>query len=176
MMLVLLLRRFAPVLAIGRPGEAAPPPGALRFQVTDARWQATVESIVPCCQLIVWVSGHTSGLRWEIEHLVKSLPPQRLLLWPHVGIHQWSRKRRAVEWERFLDGHGDVFPKALPRDIAGIRFIAFEADWTPVPIPGIRYPVTILDRLKYLHRSTMGLRSFLEERFRGNPGSARTSG
>jgi hypothetical protein len=164
--LILRLRRYAPVLAIGRPGEFDPPPGAMRFYVTNERWEATVESILPCCQLVVWVSGNTRGLRWEIEHLIKRLPPQRLLLWPHVHVGNLKRRRRAAEWQRFVESHRDVFPKPLPPDIKSIRFIAFDADWTPIQIPSARYPTTILDRLAYFRWSLLGLSSFLKERFR----------
>lgn len=43
-------------------------------------WQQTVEAIVPLCQLVVWTTGHTEGLRWEIKHLLENVPPQKLLL------------------------------------------------------------------------------------------------
>jgi hypothetical protein len=165
MNLVRQLRRYAPVLAIGRPGEVHPPPGAMRFYVTDARWEATVKSIVPCCDLVVWVSGNTRGLGWEIEQLIKSLPPQRLLLWPHVHINKLKRQQRDAEWLRFVDSHCDVFPKPLPRDVGTTRFIAFDADWTPLAIPNARYPAVLMDRMD-LSRDTLGLRSFLKERFR----------
>jgi len=39
-----------------------------------------VEAIVPLCQLVVWTTGHTEGLRWEIKHLLENVPPQKLLL------------------------------------------------------------------------------------------------
>jgi hypothetical protein len=165
MNLVRELRRYAPVLAIGRPGELHPPPGAMRFHVTDARWEATVKSIVPCCDLVVWVSGNTQGLGWEIEQLIKTLPPQRLLLWPHVHINKLTRQQRDAEWLRFVDGHSDVFPKPLPRNVGSTRFIAFDADWTPLSVPSARYPVVMMDRMD-LNQNTLGLRSFLRERFR----------
>jgi hypothetical protein len=164
--LILALRRYAPVLAIGRPGEVEPPPGAMRFYVTNERWEAVVESILPCCGLLVWVSGNTSGLRWEIEQLIKHLTPQRLLLWPHVRIGHLKRRQRAAEWQTFVENHRDVFPKPLPSDLKSIRFIAFDADWTPIPIPSGRYPTSFLDRLNFASVSMLGgLRSFLKERF-----------
>lgn len=166
MALIRRLSRYTPVLAIGRPGDFHPPPGAMRFYVTDARWQPTVEAILPCCELVVWVSGDTRGLTWEIEHLIKILPPQRLLLWPHVRVYKWKRKKRADEWQHFVDTHQDVFPKPLPRDVRRTRFIAFDADWTPIEIPSARYPTKFSDRLNYLELNNFGLRSFLKERFR----------
>jgi hypothetical protein len=32
----------------------------------------------------IWTTGHTEGLRWEIKHLLESVPPQKLFLWLHV--------------------------------------------------------------------------------------------
>lgn len=176
--LIARMRRYAPVLAIGKPGEVNPPPGAIRFHVTDACWEATVKSIVPCCQLVVWVTGNTPGLNWEIEHLVTSLPPHRLLLWPHVNVENTEKvkfdwhataQQRNTEWQQFVEVHRDVFPRPLPRDVENIRFIAFDAGWTPVPIPSARYPVMPMDR-QALDRIdpkqiTLGLRSFLQEKF-----------
>ena len=177
--LIYQMRKYAPVLAIGKPGEVNPPPGSLRFHVTDACWEATVKSIVPCCQLVVWVTGNTRGLNWEIEQLVTSLPPHRLLLWPHVNVESSDKlkffrhsaaRQRNTEWQQFVDVHRNVFPKPLPRDLENIRFIAFDADWTPLPIPSARYPATFM--VPYVqdmmdpHRIMVGLRSFLDEKFR----------
>jgi hypothetical protein len=86
MALILRMRRYAPVLAIATPNETDSALGALRFHVTDARWEEVVKAIVPCCGLVVWVTGNTRGLNWEIEHLVSNLAPHRLLLWPHVNV------------------------------------------------------------------------------------------
>jgi hypothetical protein len=163
--LIFRMRRYAPVLAIGRPGELDPPPGAMRFHVTDACWEPTVKSIAPCCEIVIWVSGDTPGLSWEIQHLVAQLPPQRLLLWPHVYLYKGTPQQRAVEWQRFVDSHSKIFPKPLPRDVESIRFIAFDADWTPIPIPSTRFPVTKKDWRADRSASTFGLGAFLDERF-----------
>lgn len=148
-MLIRHMRGYAPVLAIAKPNDRNSALGALRFHVTDARWEAVVKDIVPCCQLVVWVSGSTRGLTWEIEHLISSLAPHRLLLWPNVNLeaskswrNAWegTARQRNADWQQFVDAHADVFPKPLPRDIAETRFVAFDADWTPIPIPSARYP------------------------------------
>ena len=69
MTLILRMRSFAPVLAIAKPNDTDSALGALRFHVTDERWEDVVKAIVPCCALVVWVTGNTPGLNWEIEHL-----------------------------------------------------------------------------------------------------------
>ncbi len=172
--LVLRLRRYAPVLAIATPNEGEVERGALRFHVTDAHWEAVVKEIVPCCQLVVWVTGSSRGLNWEIEHLVTTLAPHRLLLWPSANAEtantirqdwQATARGRDAEWQQFVDAHVNVFPKPLPRDITDIRLVAFDADWTPIPIPSARYPARGLSFIDP-KRLTAGLHAFLEEAYR----------
>ncbi len=175
MTLILRMRGYAPVLAIAKPNKDDSALGALRFHVTDARWEEVVKAIVPCSRLVVWVTGSTRGLNWEIEHLVSSLAPHRLLLWPHVNVEtadsfrrDWlaTAARRNAEWRQFVDAHIDVFPKPLPRDITDIRLVAFDADWTPIPIPSARYPAWQKDAYTDPKGLVAGLHAFLEETFR----------
>jgi hypothetical protein len=174
--LIRRMRRYAPVLAIATPNENEVGLGALRFHVTDARWEAVVKEIVPCCRLVVWVTGGSRGLNWEIEHLVSSLAPHRLLLWPSANAEtaktfrqDWkvTARQRDAEWQQFVDAHADVFPQPLPRDITDIRFVAFDADWTPIPIPSARYPARSYAFIDP-KRLTAGLHAFLEEAYGRN--------
>jgi hypothetical protein len=164
MSLVLTSAQYAPVLAIGRPHESDPPPGALRFQVAQEKWQSKVEELAPLCQLIIWATGHSKGLRWEIEHLVQTVPPKRLLLWLHVRAGGLTGSQRRSEWAAFVDAYRDVFPNSLPRELNRTRFIAFDDDWTPISIPSRQFPSSLNDRLHFLDMSTFGLRSFLTRR------------
>jgi len=174
MRLISRMRRYAPVLAIATPNEPDRALGALRFHVTEARWEDVVKTIVPCCRLVVWVTGNTRGLNWEIRHLVASLSPHRLLLWPHANIktvntlrQDWAvtAEPRNAEWRQFVDAHVDVFPKPLPHDITDIRFVAFDSDWTPIPVPGARYPARQADAFTDPKGLLAGLTSLLKETF-----------
>jgi hypothetical protein len=163
--LVQMIWRHAPVLAIGRPGESTPPTGAVRFYVRQDIWQATVEAIVPLCPLVVWTTGHTEGLRWEIKHLRERLAPRKLLLWLHFNIGRRTPAERDSEWKRFLESYGDIFPKPLPAGAARARFIAFEDDWTPVAIPGPGYRPSAWELIASWP-STYGLEPLLKQRLR----------
>jgi hypothetical protein len=149
---------YRPVLAIGRPGDAEPVLGATRFHVRADMWQKTVEELVPLCALVVWTTGHTRSLHWEIQHLVMTIPPRRLLLWVHVHVGPSQPIWRASEWARVLNMCADVFPKPLPKDAENIDAIAFDDDWTPIPIPFGEG----LDR--FLQDEHGPLRKFLEAR------------
>src|ERR1019366_6335043 len=161
--LVQMIWRHAPVLAIGRPGESTPPSGAVRFYVRQDIWQKIVEAIVPLCPLIVWTTGHTKGLRWEIKHLRERLPPRKLLLWLHFNVGRRTPAQRDSEWAKFLESYGDIFPKPLPAEAAAARFIAFEDDWTPIVIPGPGYRPSLWELLASWP-STYGLEPLLRQR------------
>lgn len=163
--LSLILRRFGPVIAIGRPGEAEPMWGAARFYVDDASWQKKIEQLVPCCQLVVWTTGHTGGLQWEIEHLVRSLPPERLLLWLHVHIGRRSEEQRRAEWTRTINTYQPLFPKQLPADVERTYLIGFDSDWKPIPIPDQGYRNAWWDRIDTAgHYKMSGLMTYLLSR------------
>jgi hypothetical protein len=74
-----VLRRDGPVIAIGRPDETLPQLGAARFYVSHDRWQAKVADVAREAQLVVWATGVTEGLRWEISHLIEKIPPEKLI-------------------------------------------------------------------------------------------------
>ncbi len=161
--LVQMIWRHAPVIAIGRPGEFAPPVGAVPFYARQDVWQKTVQAIVPLCQMVVWTTGHTEGLRWEIKHLLESVPSQKLLLWLHVNIGNWTAAERDSEWTKFREAYRDVFPKELPADAASMRFIAFQDDWTPIAIPGPGYRPSLWELIASWPK-TYGLEPFLRKR------------
>ena len=161
--LVGMIWRHAPVLAIGRPGEPAPPLGAVRFYVRQDAWQQTVQTLIGLCQLVIWTTGDTEGLHWEITHLLESVTPERLLLWVHVHITEATRSDREHAWKKFLQHYSNVFPKPPLANVEHVRFIAFEKDWTPIGIPGPGYRPSVWEVINSLPRN-YGLESFLRRR------------
>jgi hypothetical protein len=65
-------------------------------------------------QFVVWTTGTTEGLRWEISHLLKSVPPAKLIVWAHPHLLRVDRAEREQDWSAFLARLGEAFPKALP--------------------------------------------------------------
>ena len=165
MALVTAIPRRVPVVAIGRPGERAPPPGVLRFYATDEIWKDEVESIVPACQMVIWVTGYTEGLKWEVEHLLTHSRPERLVLWNHASVG--PRAQREREWQQFLDTYASLFPKGLPKNGARCAFITFDPDWTPIGAPSRAFPVTFGDRLQLGNAPIFGFRSIVRKRLVG---------
>jgi hypothetical protein len=161
--LVQMIWRHAPVLAIGRPGETTPPVGAVRFYVRQDIWKQTVEAVASLCPLIVWTTGQTEGLKWEIKHLRETLPPRKLLLWLHFNAGKFSAAERAAEWSKFRENYRDIFPKPLPDETAQARFVAFDDTWTPILIPGKGYRPSAWELIASWP-STYGLDPFLRKR------------
>ena len=128
------LRKVGPVIAIGRPGEPLPPLGAARFYVDDAHWKAKVADVVRVAQLVVWTTGVTEGLRWEIMHLRESLPPERLILWAHPPLLGLWGPGAEAEWTRFVSTLGSIFPHPLPAPLADRRFFFFNSRWEPFSV------------------------------------------
>jgi hypothetical protein len=139
------LGKLGPLITIGRPGEKLPALGAARFYVSDELWQAKVADVVRASQLVLWATGVSEGLRWEISHLIASLPPEKLVVWAHPHVLRAGAAEREAEWRRFLEAVGGVFPKPLPQSLGDTRFICFAPDWTPIPIaPPWRGPIEAL--------------------------------
>lgn len=128
------LKKLGPVIAIGRPGEKLPPLGAARFYVADDRWQQKVDDVQKVAQIVLWATGTTAGLKWEIEHLVQNTKPRRLIVWAHPHLLGLSEAKREEEWTKFRESLGQVFPKPLPDKLGSARFFVFDNDWNPTPV------------------------------------------
>jgi tetratricopeptide (TPR) repeat protein/uncharacterized membrane protein HdeD (DUF308 family) len=134
------LGQCGPVIAIGRPGEGVPALGAARFYVANVHWQEKVADVATVARLVVWASGTTQGLEWEITHLIRSLSPEKLVLWAHPHLLDLDADEREVEWSGFVDGLGSLFPKPLPKPLGATRFFAFDKDFTPIPFGSRGWP------------------------------------
>jgi MFS transporter, MHS family, citrate/tricarballylate:H+ symporter len=132
------LRWYGPVIAIGRPGETLPMLGAARFYVSHDRWQGKVADVARASQLVVWVTGTTEGLRWEISHLLETLPPAKLIVWAHPHLLRQLPPDREAEWQQFLATLGSVFPHPLPPYLGITRFFHFDTDFSPVAATSLR--------------------------------------
>jgi hypothetical protein len=128
-------RKIGPVIAIGRPNELLPSLGAARFYVGHDRWQETVAAILRVSQLVVWTTGTTDGLRWELSHILENLPPEKLVLWAHPRLQEFSDWMLGEqEWARFRTAFGPMFPRPLPERLGSTAFICFDEDFSPIPV------------------------------------------
>ena len=129
-----VLRPIGDLVAIGKPGEDLPTPGAARIYVSDEEWKEEVKRRMRAARLVVIRAGVGENLLWEAKHALETLNPQKLLI--------LVLNMKAKDYESFctkvnpLSGvslpEGATLP-GLSRRVSG--FIGFAADWKPSFFP-----------------------------------------
>jgi len=119
-----LMNRLGPYIAIGRPGELLPEPGAARLYVSDDEWQDKVIGLLDRALFIVIRAGASPGLQWEISQVLGLLPLTRILL---------ITPPRKCDYKVFRDWLSQLLPKPLPQKLGDFtRLIIFSKDGTPI--------------------------------------------
>jgi hypothetical protein len=96
-----VFRPFGRFVAIGRPGERLPLPGAARIYVSE--WRTAVTAMMQRASLIVLEASVQPGVLWELWQVRRTVPPHRLIIL--LGSTVRSRKRYEefrVNGERLL--------------------------------------------------------------------------
>lgn len=143
--MVPVLQRSGPVIAIGQPNEKLPRLGAARFYVSDELWKQKVADVAAVSRLILWTSGTSEGLRWELGHLLESVGADKLILWAHPHLLHLPAPSREAEWSRFREQLGTLFPKPLPERLGNARLFYFDAAGEVVAVA----PGWVLSRLLF---------------------------
>ncbi|MBL1101080.1 hypothetical protein [Streptomyces coffeae] len=97
-----LVRRFRPfgrVVAIGRPGEPLPLPGAARAYLPLDDWQDAVSGLIEGAHVVLLSAGPGPGTVWEFVEALRVLPPERLVLLAYCDPAAYNRFREAVAEE-----------------------------------------------------------------------------
>ena len=71
--LVFSLEQLGTAIAIGRPGESAPPLGAKRFYISEDQWQDKVQELSADARLVIFRFGKTEGLKWEWDYCLNAI-------------------------------------------------------------------------------------------------------
>jgi hypothetical protein len=118
------VRSVGPLIAIGEPGEKLSPLGAARIYVEGDNWQKVVEELVERSQLVILRAGRTPGFWWELEHLVKSCDPRKVVIYlperDRGGLYQHLREKSV-----------GLLPRPLPDHTAAAMFLGFGPGWEP---------------------------------------------
>jgi hypothetical protein len=141
-----VLRPIGDLVAIGKPGEDLPTPGATRIYVSDEEWKEEVKRRMRAARLVVIRAGVGENLLWEAKHALETLNPQKLLM--------LVLNMKAKDYETFCTKvnpllgvslpEGAILPR-LSRRVSG--FIGFDADWKPSFFP-LRAPFFRWSRFK----------------------------
>jgi hypothetical protein len=143
-----VLQPFGKLVAIGRPGESLPPPGAARMYASDAQWQNIVSARITEAPLVVVRAGIGAGLLWELEHTIRNVNPKRVIIW----ILNLQKNEYATFCDQVKTRLGITLPRisqfSLFATILNIQnrpskvtsgFIRFSQNWQPsfLPLPTV---------------------------------------
>jgi hypothetical protein len=123
------LEPFGDLIAIGKPGETLPTPGAVRLYPSDAEWKKVVAQQMESARLVVIRAGSGEGLTWELRQAAQALNPKKIL----ILILKMKKKK----YEAFRKEAEDTFQSAFPKagQIGGFwrvsGFVRFSIDWKP---------------------------------------------
>ena len=165
--LVSALATLGHVVAVGRPGEGLPHLGAQRIYYDADTWRVSIDEAMRRCRLVVLRVGRTSVVLWELEHAVRVVAPEKILLFAS-GTRDLRQAIRIVN--RSLGRRRWIRPIIPSWGIGSIGAMAlFRDDWS---VDILRLPLGILrpgdweQRLKI--RLTLALRP-LFRRYRCEP-------
>jgi hypothetical protein len=103
--LIRAMRRYGPVVAIGRPGERLPPLGAARMYA-DADWKRTVSELAAKARLVVLRPAATEAVLWEATTAARVAGGDKVAL--------YVRGLRLDAWTGFVNQLGDTLGAPLP--------------------------------------------------------------
>lgn len=98
------VERIGPLIAIGKPGEQMPTPGAVRLYAGN-EWQLTVLSWMAQARLVILRPGDSPGVSWEIDAALSTVRPEKLLL-----LVVRMRRKRYEATRALWSKHGIVLP------------------------------------------------------------------
>lgn len=132
-----VLQPFGDLVAIGKPSETLPTPGAARLYVSDAEWKKVVTDQMQTARLVVIRAGSGEGLLWELKQVVQVLNPKKLLILI-LNMKKKDYKAFTKEADQVFEG---TFPKAdeIRRFARVSGFVRFSANWKPIFLP-LRMP------------------------------------
>jgi hypothetical protein len=123
------LRPIGELVAIGRPGESLPTPGAARIYTSDEEWKDVVKSQMQISRLVVIRAALGENVLWELTQAVRTLEPQKLLI--------LVLKMKAKDYKSFCIKASPILGASLPERTTRWRFsrvtgfINFAAGWEP---------------------------------------------
>jgi hypothetical protein len=120
-----VLRPFGELVAIGRPGESLPTPGAARIYASDEEWKDVVKRQMQSTRLVVIMAAVGENVLWELTQAIEALEPQKLL----ILVLEMEPK----DYESFRTKATPILGVSLPERATGrvSGFISFAADWKP---------------------------------------------
>lgn len=127
------LSKRGPFVAIGKPGETFSQGGAARFYVANESWQETVQRLVAQAQIVVLQPADTAGVWWEVDHVMRTVPPERLLI--SLVNYRTAMGAKQGAYDNLRVRMGQEFGVLLPPSVMHAAFLWFSPDWTAHELP-----------------------------------------
>ncbi|MFF9478671.1 hypothetical protein [Streptomyces sp. NPDC014733] len=107
-----MFRAFGRVIAVGRPEEQLPQPGAARLYLPWDDWQPVVTALIDDARAVVLGTGVAEGTLWELEQLIRRRAPHHVLLLVYSDEEEYAafRVRGDAILARALSGGEETRP------------------------------------------------------------------
>jgi hypothetical protein len=150
------LSSIGPLVALGRPGEAFPPPGAHRFHETDQTWKDRVVDLLRKARIVILFPGTSEALNWETMTAFRELKPEQLVI---LDVGTDTPRQYEVLTRICKETTGKWLPHPRNLGLAKENCITFDEGW----VARIRQ----LDKPRW-RSSAARLHNALEPVFRAN--------
>lgn len=94
-----ITKKIGPFIALGRPGDYLPMPGAARSYVHDDNWQETIAGYCEKASIIIFLESLTEGAKWELEHIRNRIGYKKLFVVTFPKKFKYDRK----SWPHFYE-------------------------------------------------------------------------
>ncbi|MBZ5687482.1 MAG: hypothetical protein LAP86_20890 [Acidobacteriia bacterium] len=145
-----VLKPFGDMVAIGQPGERLPVPGATRMYANQSEWKQVVLASMQSAPLVIIRAGNSPGLLWEMGQAIRTLEPERLLIFVlNIKVQEYNLFANQIRGNFGLQLPA-IEASSLVRAVIDRRespskakpgFVVFESDWSAVFLP---LPSTII--------------------------------
>ena len=147
------LSRIGPPLAIAHPRDDSDEVGALRLRLKSGDWQAVVGDLAASASAIMLRLDETEGVSWELEHILKSVPLERLFIFlARPDGSAMDAATFATYLEKMKPDIRRYFPPAASMENA--RFIFYGTD-------GNGYTMTVIAEPQEASSQALGFRRAL---------------
>ena len=125
---------FGNLIAIGKPGEKLPVPGAVRIYA-DTDWKEIVTDKMKKSRLVIIEGGEGEGLNWELQQAFKIVDPKKLLIFiPQMSKISYDKFRR-LALENIAIELPDRKSIKKMKAFSSIGFVRFTENRTPEFLP-----------------------------------------
>jgi hypothetical protein len=130
-------------ITVGRPRERLQPVGASRVYVKDD-WKREVADYMAQARLVIVRPGESEGIRWEIEQVLMTLPPERILFYLQ---YRGSKKRKEKAYGVFRSHIQLLLSKELPKQLEKSIYLIFDNSWDPYFVREANCPTEIVRQI-----------------------------